>query len=240
MQITIRIHADTPLILPRNYRHIQQAVVYSLISNGEEGANRHDGGYVFGKRRYKLFTFGPISGPHSAEKRTVTFTDDFCFSIRAADPVLIADAADHLEKSGVRFGDHIYGDIDFSTENTVIPSSRFVIRMLSPICLYTTNPDTRQTTYYNPHQELFSHLAEDNFVRKYTAAFGKMPESGIRLSPLRIEPGDKIVTRYKDLIIEAYGGRYVLEGDPVHLTFLYNTGLGAKNAQGFGMFEVTE
>ena len=112
MQITIRIHPDTPLTLPRNYRHIQQAVVYSLISSGEERTNLHDGGYAFGKRRYKLFTFGPIQGPHSAENRTITFTNDFCFSIRAADPVLIADAADQLEKSGVRFGDHVCRDVD--------------------------------------------------------------------------------------------------------------------------------
>ena len=112
--------------------------------------------------------------------------------------------------------------------------------MLSPICLHTTNPETHRTTYYNPHQEMFSLLAEENFARKYCAAFGEMPESGIRLSPLRIEPGDKLVTRFKDLIIEAYGGRYVLEGDPAYLTFLYNTGIGAKNSKEFGMFEAAE
>ena len=31
-----------------------------------------------------------------------------------------------------------------------------------------------------------------------------------------------------------------LEGFPEYLTFLYNTGLGSKNSQGFGMFEVVE
>ena len=240
MQITIRIHADTPLTLPMNYRHIQQAVVYSLISPAGGTSDLHEGGYSFGNRKYKLFTFGPIFGHCEREKGRISFSGDFGFSIRALDPVLIANAAANLEKSGVRFGEHVYGDVAFSVENTPLTPDRVMIHMLSPICLYSTNPDTGRTTYYNPYQERFSLLAEDNFARKYCAAFGEMPESGIRLTPVRIGPLDKLVTRYKNLIIEAYGGRYLLEGDPTHIAFLYDTGIGAKNAQGFGMFEVAE
>ena len=33
-------------------------------------------------------------------------------------------------------------------------------------------------------------------------------------------------------------GEYELIGEPKYLDFLYQTGLGSKNAQGFGMFEV--
>lgn len=47
----------------------------------------------------------------------------------------------------------------------------------------------------------------------------------------------KQVTLFKGTRITAWDGRFRLKGDPALLTFLYNTGLGTKSSQGFGMFE---
>ena len=49
---------------------------------------------------------------------------------------------------------------------------------------------------------------------------------------------DKYFTKYKNFFIEAWYGLYLLEGNADYLSFLYDAGLGSKNAQGFGMFEI--
>ena len=40
--------------------------------------------------------------------------------------------------------------------------------------------------------------------------------------------------------LTAYSGTYELFGERKYLDFLYQTGLGSKNSQGFGMFEIME
>ena len=60
----------------------------------------------------------------------------------------------------------------------------------------------------------------------------------ITITPVRLTPADKYITIYKNTIIEAYRGIYVLSGRPEFLDFLYNVGLGSKNSQGFGLFDV--
>ncbi|MDN5332516.1 MAG: CRISPR-associated endoribonuclease Cas6 [Tepidanaerobacteraceae bacterium] len=45
---------------------------------------------------------------------------------------------------------------------------------------------------------------------------------------------------YKDVIIKGWMGVYILKGDPVLLKIAYDAGLGSKNSQGFGCFEILE
>jgi CRISPR-associated endoribonuclease Cas6 len=63
-------------------------------------------------------------------------------------------------------------------------------------------------------------------------------DSGIHIEPLRVTQRDESVTRYKGFYITAWSGTYLLEGKRKYLDFLYQTGLGSKTSQGFGMFDV--
>ena len=60
----------------------------------------------------------------------------------------------------------------------------------------------------------------------------------MRIIPYRVRTRDRIVTNYKGQYITAYKGQYVLAGERKYLDFMYQAGLGAKNAQGFGMFDI--
>lgn len=71
--------------------------------------------------------------------------------------------------------------------------------------------------------------------RKYTAAYGEEPPSVVKLGLLG-KPR-KVVTRVKGIWVTAYHVRLHITADPLVTAFLYETGLGAKNSQGFGMFE---
>lgn len=48
------------------------------------------------------------------------------------------------------------------------------------------------------------------------------------------------MTKYKGFYISGWLGEYELSGEAKYLDFLYQTGLGSKNAQGFGLFDVVE
>ena len=49
----------------------------------------------------------------------------------------------------------------------------------------------------------------------------------------------KEFSTFKRTFITGWYGDYRLEGTPEVLDMLYQTGLGAKNSEGFGMFEVS-
>ena len=55
---------------------------------------------------------------------------------------------------------------------------------------------------------------------------------------IKITAKDKFVTRYKNFYISGWFSEYRLEGNRKHLDFLYQAGLGSKNSQGFGMYEI--
>ena len=62
--------------------------------------------------------------------------------------------------------------------------------------------------------------------------------SGIHLEMYGDKFPKKMVIRYQGVLITAWYGTHKLSGERKYLDFLYQTGLGAKNAQGFGMFEI--
>jgi len=43
---------------------------------------------------------------------------------------------------------------------------------------------------------------------------------------------------YKGFIIKGWMGKFRLRGNPELIKFSYEAGLGAKNSQGFGMWEI--
>ena len=121
--------------------------------------------------------------------------------------------------------------------NETVEKDSIHIRMLSPICLYSTNKETKKTYFYSPEEEAFPEQVNDNFVRKYTACYGIPPNSGIEIETVNVRRRDKYVTRYKEFYLSGWLGEYRLTGERKYLDFLYQTGLGSRNAQGFGMFE---
>ena len=85
---------------------------------------------------------------------------------------------------------------------------------------------------------MFYQLLEDNFMRKYQACYGVTPESAVEVLPVKIGEKDKYVTKYKSAYLSGWKGIYRMKGKRKYINFLYQTGLGSKNSQGFGMFEI--
>lgn len=103
--------------------------------------------------------------------------------------------------------------------------------------MYSTD-EYKHTIFYEPTDLEFYEMINDNFRRKYIAIMGVEPKDDIVLRPSFISDRDCKVTKYKGFYIKGFKGEYILEGDRKYLDFLYQTGLGSKNSQGFGMFNI--
>jgi len=148
--------------------------------------------------------------------------------------------ADNIHRDGIRYGNQFYRDVEVCVSDEAIEDEHINIRMLSPLSVHSTDPSSGKTVFYGPDDDEFAERVSYNFMRKYFSCYGIMPDSGISIEPLKVSDRDKYVTKYKNFYISGWLGEYSLWGKRKYLDFLYHTGLGSKNSQGFGMFELKQ
>ena len=239
MQLIVHIGLDEPLSLPINYNHILQAVIYRALDvMPDYSAFLHGSGFARGQRNYKLFQFSQLNGVYQIQNKRITFSDSVTFEVRSPEPLLIRLIADSIWNRGITFGDRTYTDVQLELYDYTVEKQELLIRMKSPMTAYSTDLQENRTHYYGPQDEEFYALLKDNFCRKYQAYYGVFPHQAIDIRLAEEKLPRKLVTRYKSGYINAWYGMYSLKGERKYLDFLYQTGLGGKNSQGFGMFEV--
>ena len=240
MKLLVKIQVDRPLILPINYLHILQAIIYRGI--GDEGGMStflHDTGYRFEKRSYRMFTFSWLQGKYEIVNKQIIFRNQVFFEVRSPENLLILKMMKNFHDNGVCFGEKHYRNVEVLVSDEMVEENNIRIKMLTPICVYSTAEDGN-TYFFKPEDEGFSEKLDYSFRRKYAAYTGIVPEEGISIRVINILPKDKIVTRYQGTMLSGYKGEYQIAGKRKYLDFLYQTGLGSKNTQGFGMFDIVE
>ena len=239
MQLQIKHKVDVPLELPINYHYIIQSIIfYALKQKTEYSEFLHDKGYADNKRTFKLFTFSLLKGPYQIRGKKIIFTDEVRFEIRSIEPCMLKILKDVFEKNGITYLGQHYGNVQVYLENKEVDESEITVKMCSPVCVYSTGQESGKTYYYHPESEEFPRQINDNFKRKYEAYTGVAVKSDVVIEVKELHPKDKYVTKYKGIYINGWLGTYVLKGERKYLNFLYQTGLGSKNSQGFGMFDI--
>jgi CRISPR-associated endoribonuclease Cas6 len=218
-----------------------QGFLYGNIT-AELGAFLHDEGFVYGKRRFKMFTFSRLRGEYELRGDRIEF---------GSPPILLTISSPYgrfmeefantlLKKDALELGGHrIYvGSIRVHPEPEI--GTEMMVKTLSPVVVYSTvhtKEGKKKTYYYSPYEEEFGDLVDNNLRKKYEAFFGKE----VRARKLKLEvvgrPGEKIV-KYRGTVIKGWMGRFILKGNKKVLKLGYECGIGAKNSQGFGMVEV--
>lgn len=238
MQLIVNHKLDRPLELPISYHHILQSIIYNnLEATPEYSEFLHDIGYVVENKRFKLFTFGSIKGKYSIQNGKIIFENEITYEIRSVEPKLLIILKEQLEKYGVIYISQHYSDVIAKLDDRKCENTEVGIKMASPICVYDTTEDGK-TIYYGPEDSKFYKKINENFRNKYKAYTGVQPEDEVQIQLERLHPKDKYVTKYKGFYIVAWKGHYILKGKKEYLDFLYQTGLGGKNSQGFGMFDI--
>ena len=233
MQLTVSITLEEPLVLPINYNHIVQSIIYRALGIMPDYVDfLHGCGYTRGKRQYKMFQFSQLNGDYVVQSRQIIFQSYVNFEIRSPEPLLINLLADSFEHRGITFGETVCRDIELELYDYTVEDMDLLIRMKSPVTVYSTNPVTKKTYYYSPDESEFFRKVEENFIRKYEAFYGIPPYSTINLSHVGGEQPRKLVTRYQGNYINAWYGTYRLEGKRKYLDFFVSGRIRRKEFTG--------
>ena len=235
MQIHLTLKCETPFTIPLNYNYQLQSAVYAKLS--EIGASDfwHDTGFGDNKQKFKSFMFGPLTGAHIIENKKITFTDEIHLELRSP----IFEFCDELQRSfeinpAIKLFDTSLEVCSATLVNRHINNNCAIFKSLSPIVVHSTLPDKR-TVFLSPNDEMFIQRLQINYHNKFQSLYGyKAPEISLKIS----ENSQKIVTNYKGTWITGYKCRITAEGHFAALEFLYNSGFGEKNSQGFGMADI--
>lgn len=221
--------------IPVNYRSILTGIVYAMLPIDENTANLHNEGLKLEKRKFKLFTYSEIYGKSTYNKdtKTLTFHDNACFDISSFKEQTILDIVKYIEENNtILFGKQIIKilkyDIldDFCNNNDIV-----TFYTNSPITVYKTID--KYVNYLNPTTPEFKEAIIKNISEKYYLCYHEnMPD----ISIINIDNVVKKRVHFKKTIYEAYHLDITFKGLNAKIQkVIMTTGLGPKNALGFGM-----
>ena len=242
MRIGVEFYSESGIKIPVKYNYYFQSFIYNLSPN----SNIHNQG--FGERKYKLFTFSRPIGKHkySKEDKSLIFKDSVKWIISAVDNNFLEEIATNLIKAHpITVGNQKL--IVHSIEVMKPPPQEafkkpLFIKMLSPITIYSTLYDStgsRKTYFYSPFEYDFSEKLNENLKRKFKAFYNKTPpDYSFEIQAINPKKEWEKITTYKQTIIKGWMGIYRVQGPPELLKLAYDGGLGSRNSQGFGCFEI--
>ena len=238
MQITVTFKSDV-IELPIATGATVQGLIYRAINEDPCYSSLvHTRGKQAEGRNFKLFTFGELKGRYKVDGQLIRFYGETELEVRSVDPYFVQLLLAYFTiGKTVRLGnnDAVVCGVNLGGNNVFL--DKIVVRTASPITAYITKDDGH-TVYFSPYDSEFYGLLHSNAKRKWLSNNGDEKGFSLSVSPLENCKYIKRATRFKDTFITAWHGSFVLNGNPETLSFLYNAGLGSKNSQGFGMFDV--
>lgn len=227
------------VLLPIAYRYLIQGMIYNALSVDAELATAlHDGLQRTQQRAFKLFTFSPLTGYYSVADKRILFNGDIRLEIRAVQPQILLLLAESLkEGSAVALGRNALLITESRLEDCRIQREQVQIATISPIVAYQTL-ENGHTRFFSPTDDAFCPALVRNAERKWQHFNGEASPFSLKISPVSSDKSRKTITCFKGTYITAWDGRFILQGSENVIDFLYQTGLGAKSSQGFGMFRI--
>ncbi|RME05210.1 MAG: CRISPR-associated endoribonuclease Cas6 [Planctomycetota bacterium] len=242
MRFSLELNSDQKILnFSKNYPHQIQALIYQNLPD-EEAHHLHTEGFRYEKRTFKLFTFSRIQGkmPRKKNRNAFLFFSPIRIQIASAkDKILQLLAANLIKKEYVQLGPHKLRLHSISVHKPLQFQPVMKIRMLSPMTMYSTlekGDQKKITHYYTPFDQEFSELISSNLQKKYYLLHNENTTQQVHLTPLFQGNRERILI-FKNTVIKAWDGQYLLQGPIDLLKIAYDTGLGCKNSQGFGMWE---
>ena len=237
--MTITFETPREVSVPINYNYFLSSLIYENLP--ESSDHLHESGFLYEKRNFKLFTFSRLNGQYLVKGQNLVFTGNVNFTFSTAmDGIAEEFAKSIIAKESVRLGSaglktssvYMHGEPEFS--------DHIFIRMLSPVTMYSTlltKEGKKKTYYYSPYEKEFSALIDSNLRKKYFIVKGKSSDA----PPVSIAPIGRqreVLVNFKGTIIKGWMGVFELRGDRELIKVAYDAGLGSKNSEGFGCFDV--
>ena len=248
MRVALEFQSKGSLRLPIQHNHLIQGFIYGSISP-RLAEILHNEGFEANNRKFKLFTFSRIIGNYKIDEKnnSVTFSSPFKLIISSALNQFIEELGNEmLTKEDLKIGRNNVKVNSIEISKPDFKENKIKIKALSPITIYSTLKKAdgkKKTYYYSPFEKEFSQLISENARKKFVAFYKNKnkviePKGDIKLTPLKVNPNNQKIINYKGTIIKGWMGVYELSGDKELIKLTHDTGLGGKNSQGFGCFEV--
>ncbi|MCY9512034.1 CRISPR-associated endoribonuclease Cas6 [Paenibacillus larvae] len=244
MRIKITLAFEGELVVPFNHQEWIHGLIYHSIRDNEYRDFLHNTGFLQGKRQFRMFTFSKLFGPNRIDRvsHNIEFSPpQVSFIFSAFDRKLVQELASTLLiKNDLRLGKNSVR-VESIEQIYESLSDKMHIRFLTPITMYSTFMlnGKKKTYYYSPHEEEFNQLIQANACKKYEAIYGQAPKHNrLVLSPLYTEKLRPRTTHFKSTLIRGWVGDFMLEGDMEMIQLTYDVGLGGKNSNGHGLYEV--
>ncbi len=229
---------------PIDYNQILQGFIYNSLSK-HKADFLHNTGFKSGSRTFRLFAFSRLLGKYRLDKREkkLIFYDNISFIFSTPVNYIIEDLASNLMKNiDVRLGSNECALTSITVEKPPKFDKENIIKMISPIVVYSTlqkQDGSKKVYYYNPRERDFSNLISENLRKKYFAFTGKDPNKmKIEIKPYKVNKRNLEIIKFKNFIMNGWMGLYKISGSKTLMKLAYDTGLGSKNSQGFGVFEL--
>ena len=220
------------------YNHLDRAVACWL----------HDRGMPFGKRKFRFFTFSRLLGRYRIEDSAIEFTGPVKFHIGSVHEEILRSLVEHLLTGPtVQLANASCEVRSIEVESLPKISRPMRVRAISPITTYSTlntADGRRKTYYYAPFERDWEEKLLENLKRKARALGWSdvklvgLEEAHIR--PVKVDNRNLRIVNYRDTVIKAWTGIYELDLPEPFFLLAYDSGLGSKNPQGFGMVEVVD
>lgn len=203
MQLYVHIELDEPLVLPINYNHIIQAVIYRTLSVMPDYTDfLHNRGYSSGHRQYKMFQFSQLKGKYRIKEKSIIFYSFIELEIRSPEPLLIQLLDGGFRYGGITFGQKNYKNIRTKINDFTVEKEELIVKTVTPIVVYSTDSTTKYTVYYSPEDIEFYEEIQNNAYRKYQAYYEVEPDSYVEIREAGDMTAKKLVTKYQAVILK--------------------------------------
>lgn len=249
-------------ILPINYQYPLSACIYKVIQSADEEFSRflHTDGYSYGRKKFKLFTFSPLTiYPFHLlkEYQRLEMKGNYAeLEVR----FMVDKAAESFIKGlfldqQLRIADRI-GGVDFSVARIEALSPPLFTETMryscvSPVCIGHQPLKSRPAQYLSPAENIYPDLFLNNLISKMAGYAQSGVAAGATLSPETGYCNFRVLSKPRSRLFaikamteaetRVKGWQYDFElTAPVALQELgYYAGFGEKNSMGFGCVAAT-
>ncbi len=234
MRSLIHLISEDDAVIPINYQHALSSALYSFIRS----ANPDLSSSLHHSQDFKFFNFSMMKVPKPAIKGPEIHLKKgthvmFNFSSPAGD-ILEATISGMLSKGAMEILGSRFIIENIEITHTPEFSSKARFRTLSPIYIDLVKEDGRRWDLMPTDPEWKARI-EDNSRKKYAHYFGKEYKGDFDIAEIR-----KMSTKRINIGGQWWRASHVeflLKANPDMLKFLWDTGMGSRNSQGFGCLE---
>ena len=231
MRLCIEFTADN-LRVPIGYNAGIQAYLYSCLSP-TDGTMYHDGSGP--SHSAKPFTFSNIIGKYSIENKRMIFDGPCRIYVASSDLNFLNQIYTTISETNII---SLYGT--FVPVDRVMPQSDKTVdgaetyNTLSPICVFLKSPSGKNIAL-SPEDQEFTDLLKEGLQRKYLDIYGSAYEMPLNI--YHYTSVKKMVCAYKNIYYQAYRCSFQVLASSLMHEIILDTGIGMRNAAGFGMVE---